>query len=69
MRSKKARVVSSAAIAAIFLAEIGFQQQAAAQDTPPDRTSKVPQYTFADTLEKQEVELKVIGKGVPRSWR
>jgi beta-fructofuranosidase len=51
-------MVFSAAMAAILLAGIGLRQQAPAQGTPPDRTSKVPQYTFADTLEEQEAELK-----------
>ena len=51
-------MVFTAAMAAILLAGIGIQQQAPAQGTSPDRTSKVPQYTFADTLEEQEAELK-----------
>jgi beta-fructofuranosidase len=57
MRNKAVRVVLGAAMAAVFLTGLGFQPQAPAQGTPPDRTSKVPQFTFADTLEEQESEL------------
>jgi len=63
MRNEKARAVVSAAVVAILLAEFGFQQRAAGQkprrEKPPrDNTSKVPRYTFADTLEEQEEQLE-----------
>ena len=38
----------------VLLAAIGL----CAQDKQPDYTSKVPSYTFADTLEEQEEQLK-----------
>ncbi len=58
MRNNAIQMMCNAGMVAILLGGIGIQQRAAAQGSSPDRTSKVPQYTFSDTLEEQEAELK-----------
>jgi beta-fructofuranosidase len=46
------------AVSAVLMAGVGAERQALAQNKPADYTSRVPQYTFADTLEEQETQLK-----------
>jgi len=58
MRKENAPVVLIALTAAAFAFGLGAGRRASAQDGKPDYTSKVPQYTFADTLEEQEAQLK-----------
>ena len=58
MRSKRALVFVSVAIAATFLTKPGWGERAMAEQKPPDYTSRVPKHTFADTLQEQEAQLK-----------
>jgi len=37
---------------------LGFERQSSARGEAPDYTSDVPKFTFADTLEEQEAQLK-----------
>jgi len=41
-----------------LLAIAGWQIKTYGQNTPPDYTSKVPKYTFGNTLQEQEAQLK-----------
>ena len=58
MRKDRVPAFLSMAIAAICLTGFGSPQRSRAAENQPDRTSRVPKYTFADTLDEQEAELK-----------
>jgi len=58
MRNKKRHVYLRMAIVIFMAAGFGRIQTALAQESQPDYTSKAPKYTFADTLEAQEAQLK-----------
>jgi len=45
-------------LCALLLGALGLTQQSSSQEKQPDFTSKVPQYTFADTLAEQEAQLR-----------
>ena len=49
----------SVVLAVVFSAGYGLQERASAEASQPNYTSRVPKYTFADTLEGQEAQLKV----------
>jgi len=57
--AKKGISMFLSAVAAVFLAGQGLQEPASAEAAQPNYTSRVPKYTFADTLEGQEAQLKV----------
>ncbi len=42
----------------VLLAAVSMERQAMSQDKKPDYTSRIPKYTFADTLAEQEAQLK-----------
>ena len=64
MVKKKLPVSLSLAIAASFMIGLGPEKRSVAEEKSPveekepDYTSRVPKYTFADTLEEQEAQLK-----------
>ncbi len=58
MRKKEWLVWFGVAIAAVCMAGFALERQALAQGKKPDFTSRVPKYTFGDTLEEQEAQLK-----------
>ena len=57
MRKQKVLAFWSLAIVSAYMIGFGVVSRSLAQKQP-DRTSRVPKYTFADTLEKQEEQLK-----------
>ncbi|NQT11197.1 MAG: fructan beta-fructosidase, partial [Planctomycetes bacterium] len=46
------------AVATLFVVGLAPGRQSPAQEKVPDYTSRVPQFTFADTLEEQEAQLE-----------
>ena len=51
-------ILTAVLIVMLCITGIGIVEPSFAQDTLPDYTSKVPKYTFANTLEEQEAQLK-----------
>ena len=58
MRNKRLRSLSCMTAAVVLITGVGVEKQALGQKKQADYTSRVPQYTFADTLEEQEAQLK-----------
>ena len=58
MRRQRVRVFASVAIATIVMAGFALEKRSMAEQKIRDYTSRVPKYTFADTLEAQEAQLK-----------
>src|SRR3990172_8492542 len=58
MRSQSIPTYLSLAIATALLVAISAENGSSAEQEQPGFTSRVPQYTFADTLEEQESQLK-----------
>ncbi len=58
MRKQKVLAFLSVATAIACMTGFGLVKRSLAQKKQPDRTSRVPKYTFGDTLEKQEEQLK-----------
>ena len=58
MSRKMQSICFSLAMAPLLVSGILLNARVSAAEKQPDFTSKVPQYTFADTLEEQEAQLK-----------
>jgi beta-fructofuranosidase len=58
MRNENTRLLVSIMSATLLLCGVGIPARSTALAQPPDYTSKVPKYIFADTLEEQEAQLK-----------
>jgi len=58
MRQQMRLPTLAVAAAAILTAGLALQRQSSAAEGPRDNTSRVPSYTFAETLEEQEAQLK-----------
>ena len=58
MRRKESVLLLSVAIATMLMSGVGREERSLAAEGPSDYTSRVPKFTFADTLEEQEAELK-----------
>ncbi len=58
MRRQRVRLFASVAIAIMVLAGFGLEKRSMAGQKQRDYTSRVPKYTFADTLQEQEAQLK-----------
>ena len=58
MRRKRVRLFAIVAIATIVMAGFVLEKRAMAEQKQRDYTSRVPKYTFADTLQEQEAQLK-----------
>ncbi len=56
-KNKMTAIVRMTTVIALITG-IGLAKQSLAQGNPTDYTSKVPKYTFANTLEEQEAQLK-----------
>ena len=57
-RTERTSVLRTHIALALLLAGSGLFHRSPAQDAKPEVASKVPRYTFADTLEEQERQLK-----------
>ena len=58
MRRKRVRLLASVAIATVIMAGFALEKRAMAEQKQRDYISRVPKYTFADTLQEQEAQLK-----------
>ena len=58
MRKEVLLMLLSVATATMLMAGSGIQRRSSAAEKQPDYTSRVPKYTFADTLAEQEAQLK-----------
>ncbi|MHC4177068.1 MAG: glycoside hydrolase family 32 protein [Planctomycetota bacterium] len=58
MRKEKLLMLLSVAVATVFITGSGPVKRSSAAEKQPDYTSRVPKYTFADTLAEQEAQLK-----------
>jgi beta-fructofuranosidase len=58
MRQQKLSMLLSAAVSTVFITGSALGKQALADPKQPDYTSRVPKFTFADTLEEQEAQLR-----------
>ena len=58
MKNGPMLVVSCLAIATMCTIVLGGEKRSKLEKNQPDYTSRVPKYTFADTLEEQEAQLK-----------
>ncbi len=58
MKRENVIMLVSVAIAIVLTAGWGLEKRSLAEQKQPDYTSRVPKYTFADTLAEQEAQLK-----------
>ena len=58
MRQQKLSILSTAALSTVLLTAFALERAALAEQNQPDYTSRVPKFTFADTLEEQEAQLR-----------
>jgi len=58
MMRKNLLLFSSLVIVTMLLVGLGSERRSFAEEEKPDYTSRAPRYTFADTLQEQEAQLK-----------
>jgi len=58
MKRNAAALLAGVAIGTLFAAFAALQRPSFAAEEQPDNTSRVPKFTFADTLDEQEAQLK-----------
>jgi beta-fructofuranosidase len=58
MKKCRSLVFLAVTIATVWLTGLVMEQRAFAEERQPDYTSRVPKFTFADTLAEQEAQLK-----------
>jgi beta-fructofuranosidase len=58
MRRQELSMLLSAAVSTVFVTGFALGKQPLADPKEPDYTSRVPKFTFADTLEEQEAQLR-----------
>jgi len=58
MRKRRSLLFAGMAIGALFMTSVVLVRRSLAAEEQPDYTSRVPKFTFADTLHEQETQLK-----------
>ncbi|MHC4526960.1 MAG: hypothetical protein ACYS29_03710, partial [Planctomycetota bacterium] len=58
MRPQELSMLLSVALSIVLVAGSALGKQASADPKQPDYTSRVPKFSFADTLEEQEAQLR-----------